>query len=150
MAEFSGKRYKVGDGYGKKRGKIVKVVVIANQQRKRRMRSHRIRIKVGITDCEEDVSKEERPQRLGDGEFELRVSGAVASSIDDCEEALLKTNYPALRDALGKHLAEVSKEDAGRRCRRSESQSDPLLSGRRERLFPLHDLSARGRGSGGV
>jgi hypothetical protein len=74
------------------------------------MKSHRIRIKVEIAECEGDVSKEERSQRLGDGEFELRVSGAVASSIDECEEALLKTNYPALRDALGKHLAEVSKK----------------------------------------
>ena len=74
------------------------------------MKNHRIRIKVEIAECEEDVAKEGCPQWLGDGEFELRVSGAVASSIDDCEEALLKTNYPALRDALSKHLAEVSKK----------------------------------------
>ena len=74
------------------------------------MKSHRIRIKVEIAECEEDVSKEERPQRRGDGEFELRVSSAVASNSGDCEKALLKTNYPALRDALGKYLAEVSKK----------------------------------------
>jgi hypothetical protein len=93
------------------------------------MKNHRIRIKVEIAECEEDVSKEECPQWLGDGEFELRVSGAVASRIDDGEEALLKTNYPAWRDALSKHLAEVSKKGAKRRGRRNESQSDPLSSG---------------------
>jgi hypothetical protein len=65
---------------------------------------------VEIVECEEKLPREEDPQRLGDGEFELLISGAVASSIDDCEQALLRANYPALRDALSKHLAEVSKK----------------------------------------
>ena len=43
-------------------------MVIANQLMRRRMKSHRARIKVKITECEEDVWKGERPQRR-DGEF---------------------------------------------------------------------------------
>jgi len=74
------------------------------------MKSHRIRVKVEIVECEAKVQPEAGPQQLGDGEFELLISEAVASSIDDCEQALLQTNYPALRDALSKHLAEISKK----------------------------------------
>jgi hypothetical protein len=40
----------------------------------------------------------------------LLIDDEVAGSIDDCEQALLTTNYPALRDALSKHLASWSKK----------------------------------------
>lgn len=33
-------------------------------------------------------------------------------NIDKCEQALLQTNYPALRDALSAHLTQVSKKKA--------------------------------------
>ncbi|MCI0419521.1 MAG: hypothetical protein L0312_09915 [Acidobacteria bacterium] len=74
------------------------------------MKSHRIRVKVEIVECEEDQPISKQPERLGDGEFELLISEAVAGSIDDCEQALLQANYPALRDALSQHLAEFSKK----------------------------------------
>ena len=74
------------------------------------MKTHRIRVKVEIVECEEESTNNERPQRIGDGEFELLIDEEVAGSIDDCEQALLATNYPALRDALSKHLAEWSKK----------------------------------------
>jgi hypothetical protein len=80
---------------------------------------------VEIAEGEEDASKEGCPQRLWDGEFELWVSGALASSVDDWEEALLKTNYPALRDALGKHLAQVSKKTIGEGG--GEVKANPIL-----------------------
>lgn len=76
------------------------------------MKNHRIRVKVEIVECEEEASGEEQAVRLGDGEFEMLISEAVAGSIDDCEQALLATNYPAIRDALSKHLAEWSKKRA--------------------------------------
>lgn len=75
------------------------------------MKRHRIRVKVEIVECEEEnqpISGE--PEQIGDGEFELLISEAVAGSIDDCEQALLQANYPALRAALSKHLAEFSKK----------------------------------------
>jgi len=77
------------------------------------MKSHRIRVKVEIVECEEDLPSGERPQQRGDGEFELLISEAVAGSIDACEQALLQANYPALRDALSKHLGEFSKKRPG-------------------------------------
>jgi hypothetical protein len=77
------------------------------------MKSHRIRVKVEIVESEEEARPGAGPQAVGDGEFELIISEAVASSIDDCEEALLRANYPALRDALSKHLAELSKKRRG-------------------------------------
>ena len=74
------------------------------------MKTHRIRVKVEIVECEEGSGDSQQPQRVGDGEFELLIDDEVAGSIDDCEQALLATNYPALRDALSKHLAEWSKK----------------------------------------
>ena len=37
--------------------------------------------------------------------------GEVAESIDECEQALLTVNAPALREALGKHLESMSKKN---------------------------------------
>jgi hypothetical protein len=73
------------------------------------VKTHRIRVKVEIIECEEEQTNEQ-PQQIGDGEFELLIDDEVAGSIDDCEQALLTTNYPALRDALSKHLASWSKK----------------------------------------
>jgi hypothetical protein len=74
------------------------------------VKTHRIRVKVEIVECEEESNDNTQPQQVGDGEFELLIDEEVAGSIDDCEQALLATNYPALRDALSKHLAEWSKK----------------------------------------
>lgn len=81
------------------------------------MKSHRIRIKVEIEECEEKRLGGDQPLQLGDGEFELLISDAVAGSIDDCEQAVLATNYPAIRDALSKHLAEYSKKKLAEQAR---------------------------------
>ena len=75
--------------------------------------SHRIRIKVEIVECAGIAAEQEQPHRLGEGEFELNIDEAVAGSIDECEQALLATNYPALRDALSRHLAAWSKKRPG-------------------------------------
>jgi hypothetical protein len=74
------------------------------------VKTHRIRVKVEIVECEEESNNNTQPQQVGDGEFELLIDDEVAGSIDNCEQALLATNYPALRDALSKHLAEWSKK----------------------------------------
>ena len=72
--------------------------------------SHRIRVKVEIIECDGVAPELATPQQLGAGEFELNIADAVAGSIDACEQALLATNYPALRDALSQHLAAWSKK----------------------------------------
>ena len=72
------------------------------------MRNHKIRIKIEIVECKDE--EQTSPVKVDDGEFELVISGQQAVSIDDCEEALLRANYPAIRDALSKHLSEISKK----------------------------------------
>lgn len=73
------------------------------------MNNYKIKVKIEIVECEEPVF--ETPTRQNDGSFELNLSSAAAECIDDCEQFLLETNYPALRAALSEHLAEVSKKN---------------------------------------
>ncbi len=47
-----------------------------------------------------------------DGHFRIVISGESAQSIDQCEQALLAVNYPAIREALSRHLSEVSRQEA--------------------------------------
>ena len=54
----------------------------------------------------------EEAQQDGNGRFRTVVSGATGQSIDACEQALLGLNYPALREALSRHLSEVSRQEA--------------------------------------
>lgn len=72
------------------------------------MSNYKIRVHVEIVECDAPVQKE--PVQVPDGAFELNISSKQAESIDDCEQALLQANYPAIRDALAKHLAQVSKK----------------------------------------
>jgi len=74
------------------------------------MKAHKIRIKVEIVECEEPENVSGEIVTGADGTFELVMSGEQAVSIDDCEEAVLRANYPAIRAAVAQHLAEVSKK----------------------------------------
>jgi hypothetical protein len=71
-------------------------------------KNYKIKVKVEIVESDEEPigSHIERE----DGQFEIVLNEAQAISIDDCEQALLQTNYPAIRAALAKHLSEVSKK----------------------------------------
>jgi hypothetical protein len=72
------------------------------------MKNYKIKVNVEIVECEEPLQNE--PVKLNDGSFELNISDKTASSIDNCEKALLLTNYPAIRSAISKHLTEISKK----------------------------------------
>jgi hypothetical protein len=41
----------------------------------------------------------------------LVITEEQAVSIDECEQALLRTNYPAIRAAIAEHLTELSKKN---------------------------------------
>jgi len=71
-------------------------------------KNYKIKVKVEIVESEQEPS--ESPIETKDGQFELVISEAQAVSIDDCEQAVLRTNYPALRAALTSHLSELSKK----------------------------------------
>jgi hypothetical protein len=79
-------------------------------KRGKMMKRHKIRVKVEIVECEAESAALGELEQLGDGEFELLISPEQACSIDDCEAELLRANYPAVRDALAKHLAALSQK----------------------------------------
>ncbi len=68
------------------------------------------KIKVNIEIIESDDAVSESPEEVETGVFEFNISPEAATSIDDCEQALLSTNYPALRSALAHHLETLSQK----------------------------------------
>ena len=50
------------------------------------------------------------PQPQADGSFQITIAEQDALSIDRCEQALLRTAYPAFRTALSTHLSAMSKK----------------------------------------
>jgi len=74
------------------------------------MPNYEIKIQVDIRATEHDVTPSATPS--ADGSFRIVIGGESGRSIDQCEQALLAVNYPALREALSRHLREVSKQGA--------------------------------------
>jgi len=68
------------------------------------------KIKVKIEIVESDQQAEVELVETEAGQFELVISEEQALSIDECEQALLSTNYPAIRAAIAKHLTDLSKK----------------------------------------
>ena len=50
------------------------------------------------------------PEQFGDGCFRLVLPEQQSLDIDALEEGLLRTHYPALRDALATHLTQAVKK----------------------------------------
>jgi len=59
-----------------------------------------------------DIPNGDAPIRRDQGSFSMNLSSSAASSIDQCEKALLGVNHVALRDAFSSHLSQLSKEEA--------------------------------------
>lgn len=74
------------------------------------MSNYEIRIQVDISPTEQDVTPGVTPS--DDGSFRIVMSRDSGQSIDQCEQALLAVNYPAIREALARHLSEVSRQKA--------------------------------------
>ena len=72
------------------------------------MPNYEINIQVDIRATEQDVTPEATPSN--DGGFRIVINRESGQSIDQCEQALLAVNYPAIREALSRHLSEVSKQ----------------------------------------
>jgi len=71
--------------------------------------AYRIRTQVVIEEVEGPEGTSEVCQQA-DGSFERMLSEADATSIDKSERALLQTCWPAMREALARHLTAVSKK----------------------------------------
>lgn len=74
------------------------------------MPNYEIKIQVDIRPTEQDVTQSATPS--DDGSFRLVIGRESGRSIDQCEQALLAVNYPAIREALSRHLSEVSRQEA--------------------------------------
>jgi hypothetical protein len=82
------------------------------------MSNYEIKIQVGISATEQDVTPDATPS--DDGSFRLVIGRESGQSIDQCEHALFAVNYPAIREALSHHLSEVSRQEA-------EAALDPMV-----------------------
>ncbi len=72
------------------------------------MSQYEITVEIKIKECEGSV--ETNPVEQADGSFRLVIPDEQASSIDDCEQALLRTNFAAVRQAISAHLSTLSKK----------------------------------------
>ena len=72
------------------------------------MSRYRISVEVKIEESDEAVDT--NPVEQADGSFRLVIPDETASSIDECEQALLRTNFAAVRQAIAAHLNTLSKK----------------------------------------
>jgi len=77
------------------------------------MGNYKIKVKVEIVECNDQIQRSAKQQ--DDGSFEMIIDEKNAVSIDNSEKALLSTAYPTIRDALSKHLENVSKKKSLKR-----------------------------------
>ena len=82
------------------------------------MGKYEIRVKVEVVEC--DKQNEHGPQEQNDGSFTMIIDEKDAVSIDNSEKALLSTAYPTIRNALSKHLENVSKKKSLKRPKRKK------------------------------
>lgn len=81
------------------------------------MTSYKLRIQVAMIPCDDTPTVE--PVKAHDGSVAIVLSETDAMNIDACEQALLQTTYPALRETLATHLSEVSKKKPMNICMRA-------------------------------
>jgi hypothetical protein len=84
------------------------------------MSNFKIKVQVEIVECDEKQGKD--PEHQDDGSFTMIINEKDAISIDNSERALLQTSYPAIREALAKHLENVSKKKALKKPRSKNSR----------------------------
>ena len=77
-------------------------------------KTYKLRVHVEIVESAE-VAQDD-PVEVEPGHFEVILDEKQALNIDECEQALLRINYPALRTALSAHLTTRSLEKARARA----------------------------------
>jgi hypothetical protein len=76
-----------------------------------------LRIKIEFVETEADPSSDRCPQEQGDGSFSLVLPEADELNISALDRAALDVSFPALREALSRHLAEAGKKNSSVRHR---------------------------------
>ena len=72
----------------------------------------KLRIKVEFVETEEEASSERHPEEQADGSFSLVLPEAEELNISALDRAALDVSFPALREALSRHLAEAGKKNS--------------------------------------
>ena len=72
------------------------------------MKNYKIKVNIEIEECDEPAT--DNPEKINEGGFEFNITDKQAGNIDDCEQALLRTNYEAMREAMTVHLTQLSKK----------------------------------------
>ena len=85
------------------------------------MGKFKIKVKVEIVENEQPNENEHGPQEQEDGSFTMIIDEKDAVSIDNSEKALLETAYPTIRNALSKHLENISKKKPLKTPKRKKS-----------------------------
>ena len=70
------------------------------------------RIKVEIVETEVEPSSNRQPQEQADGAFRRVLPEADELNISALDRAALDVSFPALREALSRHLAEAGKKNS--------------------------------------
>jgi hypothetical protein len=74
------------------------------------MPNYEIKIQVDMSATEQEVTQSATPS--ADGSYRIVIDRESGQGIDQCEQALLAVNYPAIREALSRHLSEVFRQEA--------------------------------------
>ncbi|BBO88363.1 hypothetical protein [Desulfosarcina ovata] len=72
------------------------------------MSKYKIEVMVNLVECDEEA--DDKPIELEDGCYQYTINADAGENIDDCEIAVLNTAYPAIRDAIARHMEKVSKK----------------------------------------
>lgn len=72
------------------------------------MGKYKVKVNIELVEC--NGAEEHDPMKEKEGSFTMTISEQDAISIDNCERAVLRTAYPTIRDAVSRHLAEISKK----------------------------------------
>ncbi len=72
------------------------------------MSKYKINVTVNLVACDDETDN--NPIELDDGSYQYTINENAGESIDDCEIAILKTAFPAMRKAIVQHLETVSKK----------------------------------------
>lgn len=77
----------------------------------------RLRIKVEFEETEAEPWEERSPKEQRDGSFSLVLPQADELNISALDRAALDVSFPALREALSRHLAEAGKKNSSAKPR---------------------------------
>ena len=70
------------------------------------------RIKIEIVETEVEPSSDRCPHEQADGTFSLALPAADELNISALDRAALEVSFPALREALSRHLAQAGKKNS--------------------------------------